>query len=260
MTNSIHPSAIVSEHAKMGTGNRIDPFVVIEDDVEIGDNNVLYSGAVLRNGTRLGDNNRLHEHAVIAGIPQDLGFDPEKRSFAVVGDNNILRESVTIHRSSQENEATELGHTNYLMVQVHIGHDCRLGNDVIMAPNAAIGGFVEVGDKAFISGGVMVHQFARVGRLAMIGGNAKIVQDAPPYMITDGVPGEVRGLNVVGLKRAGLERAELRQMKHAFKTLFRSAGSLDEAIRQLREIDSEYADHLADFVSSSERGFHRARG
>jgi len=259
MTNTIHPSAIVSDQAKLGAGNHIGPFAIIEDDVELGSNNVLHAGAVLRNGARLGDNNRLHENAVLAGEPQDLGFDPELRSFAALGNGNVLRENVTVHRGSKENNTTELGDNNYLMVQVHIGHDCQVGNHVIMAPNAAIGGFVEVDDLAFVSGGVMVHQFARVGRFAMLGGNAKIVQDAPPFMITDGVPGEVRGLNLVGLKRAGLAREELRQMKQAFRILFRSGAGLEESIRQLREIDSEHVAHLADFVSESPRGFHRAR-
>ncbi|MCW8993230.1 MAG: acyl-ACP--UDP-N-acetylglucosamine O-acyltransferase, partial [Gammaproteobacteria bacterium] len=170
-----------------------------------------------------------------------------------------LRESVTVHRASREKMATELGDNNYLMAQAHIAHDCRLGNNVILAPNAAIGGFVTVDDRAFISGGVMIHQFARVGRLAMLGGNTKLTQDALPFMITDGVPGEVRGLNLVGLKRAGFKLEELRILKQAYKLLFRSGLSLQEIISQLRALDSPPASHLAEFISDSRRSFHRAR-
>jgi UDP-N-acetylglucosamine acyltransferase len=259
MSNTIHPTAVVSASAKLGNGNRIGPFVVIEDDVEIGDNNVLYAGAVLRDGARLGDGNRLHEHAVVAGEPQDLGFDPGLRTFARLGDRNVLRESVTVHRASKDGEATVLGDDNYLMAQVHVGHDCRLNNRIIMAPSAAVGGFVTIDDRAFVSGGVMVHQFVKVGRLAMIGGNAKIVQDVLPFMITDGVPGEVRGLNVVGLKRAGCKAEELRVLKHAYRILFRSGLALQDIVVQLRALESAHAVHLADFITGSRRGFHRAR-
>ncbi|MCW8828543.1 MAG: acyl-ACP--UDP-N-acetylglucosamine O-acyltransferase [Gammaproteobacteria bacterium] len=259
MSNTIHPTAVVAEGARLGSGNRIGPFVVIEEDVEIGNGNTLYAGAVLRAGSRLGDGNRLHEHAVVGGEPQDLGFDPALQTFAILGNGNVLRESVTVHRASREKMATELGDNNYLMAQAHIAHDCRLGNNVILAPNAAIGGFVTVDDRAFISGGVMIHQFARVGRLAMLGGNTKLTQDALPFMITDGVPGEVRGLNLVGLKRAGFKLEELRILKQAYKLLFRSGLSLQEIISQLRALDSPPASHLAEFISDSRRSFHRAR-
>lgn len=258
MSNTIHPTAVVSDQAKLGKGNHIGPFVVIEEDVEIGNDNTLYTGAVLRSGARLGDTNRLHEHAVVGGEPQDLGFDPVTNTFAVLGNRNVLRESVTVHRASKEGTATLLGDDNYLMAQTHVAHDCRLGNGVIMAPSAAIGGFVTIDDRAFISGGVMIHQHAKVGRLAMIGGNAKVVQDALPFMITDGVPGEVRGLNVVGLKRAGYKTEDLRRLKQAYKILFRSGHALDEIITELRALDSDPTTQLAEFISKSKRGFHRS--
>lgn len=259
MSNTIHPTALVSEQARLGNGNRIGPFVVIEDDVEMGNDNTLYAGAVVRSGARLGDGNRLHEHAVLGGEPQDLGFDPSQQTFAILGNGNVLRESVTVHRASKEHKATRLGDNNYLMAQAHIAHDCRLGNNIILAPNAAIGGFVSIDDRAFISGGVMVHQFAHVGRLAMIGGNTKLTQDALPFMITDGVPGEVRGLNLVGLKRAGYTLEDIRVLKQAYKLLFRSGFALQESIAQLRSLESAHADHLADFIGDSKRSFHRSR-
>lgn len=153
MDNTIHPTAIISEHAKLGSGNRIGPFVVVEDNVEMGNDNILHAGVVVRSGARLGDGNRLHEHAVVAGEPQDLGFNPARVTFAILGNRNVLRESVTVHRATKEGSATVLGDDNYLMAQTHIAHDCRLGNRIIMAPSAAIGGFVTVDDRAFISGG-----------------------------------------------------------------------------------------------------------
>lgn len=259
MSNTIHPTAVVSEQARLGSGNRIGPFVVIEDDVEMGNDNTFYTGAVVRSGSRLGDGNRLHEHAVLGGEPQDLGFDPTLQTFAILGSGNVLRESVTVHRASKEKMATRLGDNNYLMAQAHIAHDCLLGNNVVLAPNAAIGGFVSVDDRAFISGGVMVHQFARVGRLAMIGGNTKLTQDALPFMITDGVPGEVRGLNLVGLKRAGYTLEDIRVLKQAYKLLFRSGLALQEIVTQLHALGSAHADHLSDFIADSKRSFHRSR-
>lgn len=256
--NHIHPSAIVSDKARLGSGNHIGPFAVIEDDVEIGNDNHLHAGAVLRSGTRMGDGNRLHEYAVVGGEPQDLGFDSGLATYASIGDGNVLRESVTVHRSTREGDATVLGDHNYLMAQVHVGHDCRLEDRIIVAPGAALGGFVSIGQRAFISGGVMIHQFARVGRVAMIGGNAKITQDVLPYMITDGVPGQVYGLNVVGLKRAGFKSEDLRQLKKAYQAIFRSGLALDAVVEKLRGLDSEHASHLADFIEASRRGFHRA--
>lgn len=259
MTNSIHTTAIVSEQAMLGSDNHIGAHVVIEDDVELGNNNIIRSGAVLRKGTRLGNGNRIHEYAVLGGEPQDLGFDPATPSFLIIGDDNVIRESVILHRASKAEQATRLGNSNYLMNAVHLGHDCVLGNHVIIAPLTALGGHVQVEDRAFISGGVMVHQFARIGRLAMVGGNSKITQDVLPYMITDGVPGRVYGLNLVGLKRAGFKASDLKALKGAYQILFRSGVALEAVIEQLRGLGDETATHLADFVAGSRRGFHRDR-
>lgn len=257
MSNIIHPTAVVSASARLGKANQIGPFVVIEDDVEMGDNNILHTGAVLRSGTRMGNGNQLHEYAVLAGEPQDLGFDKKLPTYVKIGDGNVLREGVTIHRATKAEMSTILGNNNYFMTHVHIGHDCVIGNNIIMAPDAGIGGHVHIEDRAFISGGVMIHQFAKVGRIAMIGGNAKITQDVLPFMITDGMPGQVRGLNVVGLKRAGFKADDLRVLKQAYQLMFRSGLGLDGIIEQLRGLGSDLASHLAEFISDSKRGFHR---
>ena len=240
----------------MGEGNDVGPFVVIEDDVVIGNNNTLLSGIVLKNGSRIGNNNRLHEYAVLAGIPQDLGYR-EMQSYVEIGDNNILREYVTINRASKSEQATVIGNDNFLMTQTHIGHDCQLGNRVITAPGAGLGGHVHVADRAFISGGVMVHQFVQIGTLAMIGGNTKLTQDALPFMITDGIPGRVHGLNLVGLRRAEFHRDEIRALKQAYQLLFRSGSSLSETLDKLAQSSSVNVSQLADFIINSKRGFHR---
>lgn len=260
MSNRIHPSACIDPGAELGQDNVIGPFVHIEAGVRIGDGNRIEAHAVLRRGTVLGDANRLAEHAVLGGPPQDLGFDPATESAVQVGHRNVLREGVTIHRASRPGEATRMGDDNYLMVNAHLGHDCRLGDRVIIAVGTGLGGFVEVEDRAFISGGVMIHQFARVGRLAMIGGNAKIPRDVPPFCLADGLPARIRGLNVVGLKRAGLDMQQLRSLKRAYRTLFRSAAPLEEALAALEALGADpQVRHLAEFLRASKRGFHRDR-
>ncbi|MDH5600704.1 MAG: acyl-ACP--UDP-N-acetylglucosamine O-acyltransferase [Gammaproteobacteria bacterium] len=257
MSNSIHPTAIVSEKAVLGNGNTIGAYVIIEDDVAIGDNNTLLAGSVLKSGTELGNDNSIHEHAVIGGLPQDLGFNIATPSFVKIGHKNTIREFVTIHRASQENEATRLGNDNYLMTQVHLGHDCQLENNVIIAPSTGLGGFVSVEDKAFISGGVMVHQFVHIGSLAMLGGNAKITQDVLPYMMADGNPAHISGLNKVGLRRAGYKVADITAIKKAYQLLFNSESKLEQRLHQLSQLDHASAQHLASFIQASKRGFHR---
>jgi UDP-N-acetylglucosamine acyltransferase len=259
LSNSIHPTAVVSEQAELGDNNTIGPHVVIEDNVVIGNGNSVLTGAVLKSGLRMGDDNSVYEYAVIGGLPQDLGFDPSTLSFVIIGNGNTLREYVTVHRASKSEAATRLGNNNYLMTQVHLAHDCELGNQVIIAPSTGLGGHVHVADKAFISGGVMVHQFVHIGTLAMIGGNAKITQNVLPYMITDGVPGAVRGLNLVGLRRAGFSRSDMQILKKVYQLIHRSAQPQQTILDDLREIDSPYAQHLAEFIAGSNRSFHREK-
>ena len=257
MNNSIHPTALISDTATLGKGNTIGAFVVIEDDVVVGDNNTLLSSVVLKSGTRLGNENTIHEQAVIGGLPQDLGFNASTFSLVEIGNQNTIREFVTIHRASKENSASRLGNNNYLMAQVHLGHDVVLGNNVIIAPSTGLGGFVRVEDRAFISGGVMVHQFVHIGSFAMLGGNAKITQDALPYMITDGNPARVSGLNKVGLRRAGFKLDDIKVLKKAYHILFNNELALDERLSRLSELDDKNVKHLLSFVQASKRGFHR---
>ena len=257
MSNSIHPTALISEKSQLGKGNSIGAFVVIEDDVVIGDNNILLTGSVLKSGTSIGNENKIHEHAVIGGLPQDLGFDATTTSRVEIGNKNTFREFVTIHRASQKNEATKLGNENYLMTQVHLGHDCVLENNVIIAPSTGLGGFVTVEDKAFISGGVMVHQFVHIGSLAMLGGNAKITQDVLPFMMADGNPAQISGLNKVGLRRAGFKAEDIKILKKAYQLVFNKDSNLEQRLNELSQLGHTSAQHLVSFIQASKRGFHR---
>ncbi len=256
MSNEIHPLASVAKGARLGKGNVIGPFAVIEEDVVLGDNNRLHGHAMLRNGTRLGEGNVVHPFAVLGGEPQDLGFKGFD-SQVVVGDRNTFRESVTVHRSTQQDGITRIGNDCFLMANVHIGHDCILADHVVVAPSSGLGGFVEVEERAFISGGVMVHQFCHIGRNAMIGGNAKVIKDALPFYITDGTPARVRGVNLIGLRRSGFSADEIRDIRRAYRILLRSGLSLREALACLRENESPWVAHLCEFISRSRRSFHR---
>jgi len=254
--NQIHKLACVSAAAELGSGNVIGPFAVVEAGVTLGDHNQVAAHAVLKTNTRLGDNNQVFEQAVLGGLPQDLGFD-NAPTFVHIGSHNVFREAVTIHRATKAGQATMIGDHCYMMAYTHFAHDCVVGNHVILANVANVGGHVHVGDRAFLAGGVVVHQFCHIGRNAMIGGNAKITQDVLPYMLVDGNPARVRGLNLVGLKRAGFGREDLRELKMAYRQLFHPAGSLESQIEALATRANPHVQHLLHSIQSSTRGFHR---
>jgi UDP-N-acetylglucosamine acyltransferase len=258
VTDLIHPTAIVSARATLGRGNVIGPYAVIEDDVVIGDENWIGAHSVVKTGARIGNANRIHEHVVFAGPPQDIGFR-DVPTTAELGNGNVLREFVTVSRAtSKEVGRTTIGDNNYFMACTHVAHDCRLGNHIIMANDAVLAGHVHIEDRVFISGGVKIHQFAQIGEYAMIGGNSKITQDCLPYMITDGIPGRVCGLNLVGLRRAGFSGEEISNLKAAYQILFGSRGSLEQQLVDLEKLGTMTAQHLLAFIRASKRSFHRA--
>lgn len=258
MTNQIHPSAIVSPSAKLGQNNRVGAFAIIEDGVELGDDNTIAPHAVVKFGTRMGHRNRVYEQAVIGGPPQHVKFTDESvPTFAVIGNDNVFREAVTVNRAYQEGKSTILGDGNYLMYSAHIGHDCVIGNHNVFVTSCGIGGHVIMADRAFVSGGVMVHQFVHIGSYAMIGGNSKITQDVLPYMMTDGNPASVRGLNIVGLKRSGFGLEDLRALKQAYRLLFRRECALEKNLAEMSALNHPLVMQLCDFVRQADRGFHR---
>jgi len=250
---SIHPTAIVSEEASLGRGVVLGPYAVVEDQVVVGDSTEVRAHAVIKRFTRLGARNTVHEGAVLGGEPQDVSFTGEK-THLLVGDGNRIREGVTIHRSSTPGGTTVVGSDCFLMAYAHVAHDDRIGNRVIIANNVALAGHVEIADQAFLSGGVVVHQFSRIGRLAMVGGNAKIVQDCLPFVITDGVPGRACGLNVVGLRRAGIAAAQVRALKEAYRLLLRSSLPREDALQRMAALEDPLVTEMIAFVRSSRRG------
>lgn len=256
---SIHPLANVSPDARLGAGVSVGAFATVEPDVELGDHCVVASGAVIKSGVRAGCGNEFCEHSVIGGAPQHAGR-PRHIGSVVIGAGNVFREYVTIHRALKPEIATTVGDGNYVMASVHFGHDCVIGNNAIFANGALLGGHVTVGDRAFVSGAVAVHQFCRIGRLAMVGGHARVVQDVPPFMLIDGQSGCVVGLNVVGLRRSGHTADDVAALKAAYRVIYRRGLPWKDVLDTLRaECPVGPATHLLEFLSSGTRGFAQER-
>jgi UDP-N-acetylglucosamine acyltransferase len=253
-----HPTAIVSQKAEIDTTVRIGPFAIIEDDVKLARNVRVHAHAYIANGARIGEGTEVHMGAVLGHVPQDVAFKG-KRSFLKIGKNNVIREYVTIHRGTKESTATEIGDGNFFMTHSHVGHNCRVGNKAILANGALIAGYVEVDDGAFISGNVVVHQFCRVGKLALIGGFSGVNKDVPPYMIVRG-PSEVRAVNVIGLSRAGFEKGAIKEIKEAYRLIYKSGLNTSQATAKiLRDSPGREVAHLVDFIGKSKRGICRHR-
>ncbi|HMG36438.1 MAG TPA: acyl-ACP--UDP-N-acetylglucosamine O-acyltransferase [Blastocatellia bacterium] len=254
----MHATAIVSTDARLGDGVTAGPYAVIEPDVQIGDRTEIRAHAVIKRFTSIGHDCVVHEGAVLGGEPQDVSFQP-CQSYLRIGDRTIIREGVSIHRGTAAGSTTRIGDDCFIMANAHVAHDCLLGDHIVIANNVALAGHVSIQSNAFLSGGVVVHQFCRIGRLAMIGGNAKIIQDCLPFIVTDGVPGRASGLNTVGLKRSGISRANLQALKNAYRILLRSQLPLEDALRRMQEMDNSLVNELIDFIRGSKRGFARTQ-
>ena len=215
----IHPTAFIAPEAELGAGVSIGPFAVIQGPCEIGDGSRIDAHAVIHSYVRMGRNNRIHPHAVLGGLPQDLGFDPATETYLEIGDDNVFRECVTLSRATRKDGATRIGSGNYLMNNSHVGHDCTLGDYNIFASGATLGGHVQMGDRVFLGGGVMVHQFCRIGSLAMLQGLAGINKDVIPYTLVGGRPGKHYRLNLVGMRRAGIDGERLKAISGAYRRL-----------------------------------------
>jgi UDP-N-acetylglucosamine acyltransferase len=256
---SIHPLAVVSPHAQLGTNVSIGPFSIVEAGVELGDGCQLSSRVVVKTGTVLGDNNLVLEGAVLGGMPQHVHM-PQHPGRVEIGAGNMIRENVTVHRALEAGHVTRVGSHCLLMVGAHIAHDCTLGDGVILTNNVMLAGHVTVGDRAYLSGGAAVHQFCRIGRLAMVGGMARVRQDVPPFVTIDGGTTMVVGLNKVGLRRAGFSVTEVRQLKDAYRTIYRSGLAWEEILDML---DLEFAEGPAaefrPFFLDGKRGFVQER-
>ena len=254
----IHHTAIIHSTAKLHDGVEIGPYTTIGEDVEIGSNTFIGPHCVIE-FSRIGKANHITASAFIGTPPQDFKYHGEKTAL-ILGDNNIIREGVSLSRGSASTGVTLIGNKCMFMACSHIGHDCRIGNGVVMANYAGVSGHVEIGDNAFISGLTGIHQNTRIGALVMISAGSMVGMDIPPFCTAQGDRVKLVGLNIVGLRRAGISRESIQSIKKVYKVLFMSNLRLEEAIDKLNSEDlSSEARKMLDFCKHSKRGLARSR-
>ena len=251
----IHPTAVIHPKAKLDPTVQVAPHAVIDEGVELGPNCVVGPNVYLTGLTKIGAGNVFHAGAVIGDAPQDLKYKNEPTGLRI-GDNNVFREHVTIHRSNKTAEDTVVGSRNFFMQHSHVAHNCLIGDDTIIASGALLAGHVAVQDRAFISGNCLIHQFCRVGALAMMQGGAAISMDLPPFCIAAyGRGNGMCGLNVVGLRRAGFSSEQRVELKKVYHLLFRNGENLRDALAEAKKsFTSAPAKVLIDFVATAKRG------
>jgi UDP-N-acetylglucosamine acyltransferase len=253
----IAPTAKIDPAARIGEGVHIGEYCVIEPDVEIGAGCRLEPYVYIKRWTTLGEANHISAGTVLGTDPLDKNFTGE-RSYLRIGARNRIREHYTVSRGTQPESVTEIGDDNYIMTSGHIAHNCRIGSRTVICSCALVAGYVEVEDDAFISGGVVIHQFSNIGRLSMTGGNTRVNLDVPPYMLCSDFNAAVKGLNIVGLKRAGFRHSDIVPLKQAYQILFRSQLKLEAALAKIEaECPTEHTLHLAAFIRRSRRGVCR---
>lgn len=255
--NNISPLAFVHPEAKLGDNNQIGPFCYIDKNVEIGDNNTFLNGVTVHYGARIGNNNEFFPGASISTKPQDLKFRGED-TLCCVGDNNSIRENVTLSRGTASKGKTVIGSNNLLMESMHVGHDCVLGNGLIIGNSTKFAGEVVVDDNAIVSASVLCHQFCHIGGYVMIQGGSRFSQDIPPYIIAGKEPTKYCGLNLVGLRRRGFSNELIDHIHNAYRLLY-SKGILSEGIQEVKnnlQMTREIS-YILDFVENSKRGVIR---
>ncbi len=252
---TIHPTAVVHPKAELAEDVEVGPYSIIGPNVVIDSGTVLGAHVIVEGHTFIGKNNLIYHGAVLGAPPQDRKFKDET-TYLRIGDGNLIREYVTIHRASGEHEETRVGDDCFLMAYVHIGHNCQLGKGVVIANSVGISGHCVIGDGANIGGMSGIHQFTRIGRLAMVAGMARVVRDVPPFMIVEGHPAEVRGVNVVGLRRAGIPEAHRNVLRTACRLMFMADLNLTQAIERIRaELPTiPELEHLIEFMEQTRQG------
>lgn len=255
----IHKTAIIDPKAKLDKQVEVGPYTTIGPNVTLGAGTKIGQACCLEGVTTIGKNCCVFTGAVIGSIPQDLKFKKGIKSFVKIGDNNIIREYVSINPGAGQGEVTTIGSNNLLMAYTHIAHNCTVGNGVIIANVGTLAGHVSIEDKAIVGGLAGIHQFVRVGRLSIIGGCSKVIQDVLPYTIYDGNPAVTRGLNIIGLNRAGVSNEVKKNLKQAFKILLKSGLSISHAIKRINDEvpSSKEISHLVEFMHLSKRGIAR---
>ncbi|HLD82992.1 MAG TPA: acyl-ACP--UDP-N-acetylglucosamine O-acyltransferase [Candidatus Omnitrophota bacterium] len=256
----IHPTAIVSQKAKLADDIQVGPYTIIADNVVIGKGTQMHAYCLLEGNTSVGSGCEIFTGAVIGSRPQDLKYKGEK-SFLEIGDNNIIREYSTFNPGTEEGSKTVVGNNNLFMAYAHIAHDCVVGNNCVIANNGTLAGHVTIEDNAVVGGLVAIHQFVRIGRLSIIGGCSKVVQDIPPYSTCDGHPARVYGLNIVGLRRSGISKDSIEQLNRAFKILFNTGLTAKHALEKVKQempSSCNEVSYLVDFIKNSQRGMARS--
>lgn len=257
--SNISDKAIVGKTAKIGRGVEIGHFAIIEDGVEIGDNVKILPNAYICSGTSIGEGSEIHMGAVIGHLPQDLSFDKSRKTYTRIGKRVIIREHATIHRATKDGGATVVGDDSYLMAVSHVGHDCNLENNVIVANGALLAGHVSVGSYAFVSGNVVIHQFCRIGSVAMIGGFSGINKDVPPFMLVRG-PSIIRAINLVGLRRLKIPIEAIKEIRQAYKLIYMSDLNTAQALVELKKLRPlNEIKKLIEFIETSKRGICKTK-
>lgn len=255
----IHPTAVIDPKAEVHPSVVIGPYSVIDGNVKIGEGCRIGPHVYITGHTAIGARNKFYPGAVIGEAPQDLAYKGAPTQLRI-GDDNTFREAVTVNRSTKEGTETVIGSRNLLMACTHIAHDCRLGNNIIMANGAVFGGYVEVEDRAVISATCLVHQFIRIGTLAMMRGGSAISKDLPPFTVALGENG-ICGLNIIGLRRADFTADERLELKRLYRALFRSDLPLRKAVEAARkDFTSKHAIRMLDFIAASKRGVCKHSG
>lgn len=259
MTVKIHPTAIVESGAQLGVDVEIGPYSVIGPNVSIGDNSKLFAHVVVDGHTTIGENNQIHSFTAIGGEPQSVSYKGEPTQ-TLIGNNNVLRENITVNRGTIDDEGiTSIGDNGLFMAYVHIAHDCRLGSNLLFSNNASLAGHVHVSDYVVLAGYTLVHQFCRIAEYSFCGVNTFCTQDVPPYTLVSGNKAITHGINQRGLKSRGFNKEEILDLKRAYRTIYRSGHTM---VRALEEIDSmesqsEHVARLVEFIRSSKRGVVR---
>ncbi len=252
---AIHSTAVISPEAKIDPSTEIGPYVIIEGNVEIGPNNKIYPHVFVGQYTTIGSGNEIHTGAIIGDIPQDIAFDKSAKTYLKIGNNNTIREYATMHRGTAEGSETVIGNNCFIMGFSHVGHNCKVSDNVKMANLAVLSGYVEVGEGTFISGSTLTHQFVRIGRLCMIAGGARVSMDVPHFMMLHG-EADVVGINKVGLQRADFTSGQISNIRAAYRTLYRSGMLFGKAVAKVKEgNNSSLVSEIIEFIEApSKRG------
>lgn len=256
---NLHPNSIIDKTAEIAKDVEIGPFCTVGPYAKIGSGTKLMSHVVVGASTTIGQRCLIFPNACLGLGPQDKKAK-DKKGFLVIGDENVIREFVTMHAGSKEDSYTRVGHRNYFMNYSHVGHDCSLGNDIIVTNGVQLGGFVEIEDAAVLGGIMGVHQFVRIGRLAMVGGMSKVTVDVPPFSLCDGNPFRFRGTNIVGMRRAGFSAPHINAIKKALIILFASGRNRSGALADVKKEFKGNAEiaQLVAFIENSKRGLVRS--